>query len=304
MDFKLLILGTGSATPMLSRSASAQLVKFDQEYFLIDCGENTQFQLLKYKAKTHKIKHIFISHLHGDHYFGLIALLSSMNLAQRIESLTIYGPKGLKEILIAQFKASDTRLGYVLNFVLINTQLHQTIIKIGAVTIKSIPLKHRILCSGFLFEYERKTVKFKKNSNIESLSIAQIDFLKNFTSNSEITLEQENLIKQYVEGFQINRKKYAYCSDTAYFEEIIPIIKDVDLLYHEATFTQDNLERAVKTNHSTAQQAAAIAFKATVNQLVIGHFSARYKTSEQHLIEAKAIFKNTTLADEGLEIFF
>ncbi len=304
MDFKLLILGTGSATPMLTRSASAQLVKFEQEYFLIDCGENTQFQLLKYKAKTHKIKHIFISHLHGDHYFGLIALLSSMNLAQRIESLTIYGPKGLKDILLAQFKTSDTRLGFALNFVLVNTQIHQTIAQIGAVTIKSIPLKHRILCSGFLFEYKKETVKFKKKSNMEGLSTSQIDFLKNHSKDSELTQEQKNLVEQYIDGFQLKTKSFAYCSDTAYFEEIIPFIKNVDLLYHEATFIQDNLERATKTNHSTAIQAATIALNASVNHLVIGHFSARYKSSEQHLIEAKTIFENTILADEGLEILF
>jgi ribonuclease Z len=294
---KVTIIGTGSATPSLLRNPSAQLLSDDHETYLIDCGEGTQNELIKLKVKVNKIKNIFISHLHGDHYFGLIGLISSLNLSHRTEPLTIFGPKGLDEIITIQLKYAGTSLHFKLEFIAIDTETEYVIIDNEHITVSTIPLIHRIPCCGFLF-YEkpkkRNIIKEKLPSNI---TIDEIITLKNGVNVYNI----DNSVKYYFNELTLESsgpKKYAYCSDTAYSEKIVSQIAKVNLLYHEATFKEDLLHRAYSTQHSTAKQAAKIAKLANVGKLLIGHFSSRYHNLSENLLEAKEVFENTELAIE------
>jgi ribonuclease Z len=297
---KLTILGTGSATPSLIRHPSAQILSHENSIYLIDCGEGTQLQLLKHGIKISKLKYIFISHLHGDHYFGLIGLISSLNLARRRESLTVFGPKGLDEILTIQLKYSDTQLHFKLDFVSIDTNTTNSILETSTLKVTTIPLKHRIPCSGFLFETKRAVRNIIKSKIPIGISHLEIIQLKNgedvYFSDGKIKykMKQMTFIKHDIQ-------KYAYCSDTIYDEKIIEQIRNVDLLYHEATFKNDLVERAHTTYHSTAEQAAIIAQKAEVTKLLIGHFSSRYHDLSENLQEALPFFNNTEIALEGNE---
>jgi ribonuclease Z len=298
MNFELLILGTGSATPVLERNPSAYLLTFENEHFLIDCGEGTQFRLLAYKVRTHRIRHIFISHLHGDHYFGLIGLVSSWNLNQRKEDLTIYGPKELAEILTIQFKHSHTFLHFKINFVSTDTALANVILDTPSLTVETIPLIHRIDCCGFLFRTKQSKRKLLADKLPENFPIPYLKKLKEgFDVEDPLTGKVYKNEDYTIAG--IAPKSFAYCSDTAYNEAIIPQLQHVNTIFHEATFLESELKRAQQTNHSTASQAATIALKSKAKQLIIGHYSSRYKTLDGHLAEAKAIFENTQLANEG-----
>lgn len=298
MNFELLILGTGSATPTSEHNPSAYLLTLDNEHYLIDCGEGTQFRLLEYKVRSHRIRHIFISHLHGDHYFGLIGLISSWNLNQRKEDLTIYGPKELAEILTIQFKHSHTYLHFRVHFVATDTTIAQQIVETPILTVETIPLIHRIDCCGFLFRTKEAKRKLLADKLPENFPIPFLKMLKD-------GLDVEDPLTGEVyknEDFTIsgaNSKSFAYCSDTAYHEAIIPQLHDVGNIFHEATFADTEIKRAEITNHSTARQAATIAQKANAKQLIIGHYSSRYKTLDNHLKEAKEVFDNTFLAMEG-----
>lgn len=299
MNFELLILGTGSATPVLEHNPSAYLLTFENEYFLIDCGEGTQFRLLEHKIRTHRIRNIFISHLHGDHYFGLIGLLSSWNLNQRKEDLTIFGPKELAEILTIQFKHSHTFLHFKVNFVATETNVASVILDAPALTVETIPLIHRIDCCGFLFrtkEAKRKILIDKLPENFP------IPYLKKLKDGLDVEDPLTGKIYENAEYTTpgLASKSFAYCSDTAYNEAIIPQLQNVGTIFHEATFIESELKRAQQTNHSTASQAATIALKSNAGQLIIGHYSSRYKTLDNHLSEAKAVFENTQLALEGI----
>lgn len=299
MNFELLILGTGSATPVLEHNPSAYLLTFENEYFLIDCGEGTQFRLLEHKIRTHRIRNIFISHLHGDHYFGLIGLLSSWNLNQRKEDLTIFGPKELAEILTIQFKHSHTFLHFKVNFVATETNVASVILDAPALTVETIPLIHRIDCCGFLFrtkEAKRKILIDKLPENFP------IPYLKKLKEGLDVEDPLTGKIYENAEYTTpgLASKSFAYCSDTAYNEAIIPQLQNVGTIFHEATFIESELKRAQQTNHSTASQAATIALKSNAGQLIIGHYSSRYKTLDNHLSEAKAVFENTQLALEGI----
>jgi ribonuclease Z len=297
------ILGTGSATPQLQRNPSAFVVTIDNFSILIDCGEGTQYRLLEYKVKISRIRYILISHLHGDHYFGLIGLLSTLNMQKRTEPLVIYGPKGLDEIISLQLKYSGTILNFKLNFSVTNPTGFNEILNTATIQIKTFPLKHRIDCTGFLLT--------KKKSNRKILA----DKLpENFPATYYKMLQEGQDVKDELTGItHINaeyttdgcpEKRLAYCSDTIYDETIIDYIKDVDLLYHEATFLTEHAERAKLTFHTTAAQAASIAQKANVKRLLIGHFSSRYKTTEDFLAQARAIFSDTTLSEEGENFIF
>jgi ribonuclease Z len=295
---KVTILGAGSATPSLLRNPSAQLLTDDHESYLIDCGEGTQFQLLKLKAKTNKIKNIFISHLHGDHFFGLIGLISSFNLAHRTESLTIFGPKGLDEIITLQLKYASTFLHYKVTFVEVDTTLSYELINNEHITVSTIPLDHRIPCCGFLFFQKPKLRNLIKDKLPIGISVNEMLLLKE----GKNVLNSDNTIKYNYKTLTLepsSSKKYAYCSDTGYLENIVEIIKDADILYHEATFKTDLLERAKFTHHSTAAQAGEIAKLANAKKLLIGHFSSRYIDLDENLEEAKSVFNNTEIAMEG-----
>ncbi len=302
-NFEFLVLGTGSATPVINRNPSAFVLSVENESYLIDCGEGAQYRLLANKVKTSRIRHIFISHLHGDHYFGLIGLLSSWNLNQRKEDLTIYGPKGLSDILTTQFKYSDTKFHFKINFCETNPESHYHLASTNLVDIETIPLQHRIPCCGFLFKSKPSKRKIITDKIPENFPIPYLKKLKN----GEDIFDELNGIHYLNEEFTIpgnTIKSFAYCSDTAFNEEKVEIIRHADCLYHEATFTESDLLRAIHTNHSTAKQAGTIARLAEVKQLIIGHYSSRYKTLEQHLVEAQNEFPDTYLAEENKTFIF
>lgn len=298
MTFKLTILGTSASLPAYGRHQSAQLLEVDKHIFLIDCGEGTQLQLNHHKINAQKINHIMISHLHGDHYLGLIGLLSSMHLLGRKKKITLHGPTGLEEIITTQFRYSQTHLNYQVIFKRLDTDHSKTIFENDTLSVKSFPLKHRIPCCGFIWKEKSKPKRINKETLPDDLSLANIVNLK---KGKDIFDGREQLIYKN-EVLTLPSKKsrsYAYCSDTKYDESIVQYIAGVDLLYHESTFLEEMSERASKTYHSTATQAAQIAQLANVNKLLLGHFSARYKDISPFLAEAVLIFKKTMLANEG-----
>lgn len=265
---------------------------------MIDCGEGTQYRLLENKIRVSRLKAIFISHLHGDHYFGLFGLLNSLSLASRKEELFLFGPKGLDEILTTLFKYSHTVLSYPLHFQSVDPDSPGIIWSGQNVTVTTIPLQHRIPCTGFLFRENIKSRSFKKEKLISGMTVEQIKLLKDgkdvldetgelLYKNEEYTLEPEA------------PASYAYCSDTVFSEDLIPYLEDVDLLYHEATFLTDLQDLARRTLHSTALQAAEIALKSGVKHLLIGHLSARYSDNVASLAEARSLFPATDFAAEG-----
>lgn len=301
MPMQLTVLGTGSATPTLWRNPTAQVLDVAHEYYLIDCAEGTQTELLKNKIRPGRLKYIFISHLHGDHYFGLIGLLTSLSLGKRTDDLFLIGPPGLMEVLTLQLKLSDTRLSFQIHFTEVRTGESYQVFENQYLTVYTIPLIHRIHCSGYLFREKTTLRKIIRATLPEDLSIADLKALKQgqnlVDDTGGIRYKNEDLTTEAIHG-----KSYAFCSDTIYNENIISLIEGVDLLYHEATFEHSMLEWANKTFHTTALQAATIAQKANVKALMIGHFSSRYKTTDHLLAEAQTVFENTILAKDGLVI--
>lgn len=268
--------------------------------FLIDCGEGTQLQLKKYKIKAQKIDHIFISHLHGDHYYGLIGLISSMHLYGRKKDLQIYGPPGLREIITTHLKHSQTFLNYKINLTEWTPGSNQLLFENAQLTVHSFPLCHKIVCSGFVFREKPKKRRIDKKRLGSGASPLQVIRLKNgedvLDENGEVIYDHRKVTLPPSQS-----RSYAFCSDTKYDESIVPFIKEVDMLYHEATFMANMKERARVTFHSTTLDAANIALKANVTQLLIGHFSTRYKDLAPMLEESLTIFKETKLALEGHE---
>ncbi len=298
MKFKLTILGSSGAVPFKDRFPTAHVLNIREQLFLIDCAEGTQMRMSRFNIKRGKINHIFISHLHGDHIFGLPGLLTSFGMNHREAPLHIYSPKGLKGMIDGLFPYEEKGPPYPIHYHELDTNQSQLIFENKEVEVFSIPLQHGIDCNGYLFK-EKKLPRNMLREKIEEYQIPfqQIPSIKEgadwINPKGEI-IKNEELTKSSPEP-----RSYAFCSDTAYTESIIPIIEDVDLLYHEATFLHKDIDKAIATHHSTAQQAAMIAKKANVQQLVIGHYSARYEEKEDHLTEAKAIFKATHLAYDG-----
>lgn len=298
MRFELTILGCNSAIPAFNRFPTSQVLNINEHLYLIDCGECTQIQLSYYGFRKSRIKQIFISHLHGDHIYGLIGLLTSQDLMGRKDPIDIYTPKGLEEIINVQLKHSGGKLGYDLNFHFTNTELHQKIFEDKQVEVYSIPLKHRIPCAGFLFR-EKARPRNIIPEKIEEFNIPfhEIDGIKN--GNDFIKEGGEVIPNLSITREPPKSRSYAYCSDTMFLESIIPIIKEVDLLYHETTYCHDLVEQAKLTMHTTAKQAAIIATKANVGKLITGHYSSRYKDLFPIIEEARAYFSNTELGLEG-----
>lgn len=300
MKFEVNILGCGAATPTLKRNPTAQLVNIHDKFFLVDCGEGTQIALRKNKLKFQRINHIFISHLHGDHYLGLVGLISSMHLLGRTIKLTVFGPPGVKEILDVNLRLSQTYLNFPLVIQELQPVGKELIFEDKTLEVYTFPLKHRIPCNGFEFvEKPRKPKIEKRTIEKYSLSVKEIVALKN-----EEDVERDDGVLRSVDLTNPPPKprKYAYCSDTRYWEPVIDFVKGVDLLYHESTFLNDKKDRAKETFHTTAEQAATIAREAQVRKLVLGHFSSRYRSLEEFLTESKSIFPNTILASDGLNI--
>jgi len=301
MSLRLTILGCHSATPRSNAHTSSQFLEINNDFFLIDCGEGTQAQLRKFKIKFSRIQRIFISHLHGDHFFGLIGLISTFSLLNRTTELHVYGPKGIKEIILLQLKLTKSWVEYPLYFHELSSPDSQLIFEDKKVEVFTIPLKHRIYTNGFLFKEKPLPRKLNMPAIVKYPEVKICDYqnLKNgkdfktddnkIIINAELTLDPPEILQ------------YAYCSDTAYDENIVPLLKDIDLLYHESTFLEDRKDLAEKTKHATALQAAAIANKANVKQLILGHYSSRYKNLDLFLDEAKNEFANVALAEAGKE---
>lgn len=295
MNSYLTILGFNSAIPTANSSTTAQLLEMSERHFLIDCGEGTQVQLRKAKAKFSKINHIFISHLHGDHCFGLPGLIASFRLLGRETPLYIYGPKGIKEMLETIFRLTETQRGFDVIYKELESKKSEKIYEDKAVEVYTIPLNHRIYCNGYLFREKTKPrhlnmEEIKKYSEIEICDYQNLKNGKDFILSDGYVLKNEILTHNPEPSLS-----YAFCSDTRFNPDIVPIIENVDTLYHEATFLHELKEMADYTGHTTALEAATIAKQANVKKLILGHFSNRYDNLEVFTDEAKTTFKNTFL---------
>lgn len=299
----LTILGCYAATPRTFTNPTSQVLEICNRLFLIDCGEGTQVQLRKNKVKFSAINHIFISHLHGDHFYGLIGLISTFNLLNRNNPLTVYGPVGVKEIIKLQLKLSNSWPQYELNFIELSSNQSEVVFEDDKVIVKTIPLKHRIYTNGYLFQEKPKERKL----NIAAVQEYQIEtcYYQNIKNGKDITLDNGKIIPNELLTFDPPApKSYAFCSDTVYNEDIVKIINGVDVLYHESTFLESEEVLAEKTMHSTAKQAAKIAKQANVKQLLLGHYSTRYESIESFKEEAQTIFEQTLLSNDGVTFQF
>ncbi|MXN92491.1 ribonuclease Z [Flavobacterium sp. Sd200] len=294
----LTILGCYAATPRTLTNPTSQLLEMKGRMFLIDCGEGTQVQLRKHKLKFSRINHVFISHLHGDHFFGLIGLISTFALLGRKTDLHIYGPKGIKEIIVLQLRLSNSWTTYNLFFHELESDESVVVYEDDKVKVSTIPLKHRVYTNGYLFEEKTDERKL----NIEAVEGYDIDevYYRKIKGGGDITLDDGRVIPNSELTFDpLPPKSYAFCSDTVYTESILPIINNVSVLYHESTFLESELQYCEKTMHCTAIQAATIAKKANAGRLILGHFSTRYGSIEPFKEEAKTVFENTDIADDG-----
>jgi ribonuclease Z len=300
LEFEVTVLGNNSAIPAHGRNQTSQLVKIGNSYLLLDCGEGTQIQLRKFKLRFSKIDFIFISHLHGDHYLGLMGLISSFQLHKRTRLLTIFGPVGLDEILTVQLKYSNTKLNFPLRFVSTDPDHDQLILEEQNFKVTSFPLKHRLPCTGFRIDEKirfRNLIKEKLQER--KIPVEAINCLRN---GKDFLDEKGQIIYSLREYTHPPRKprSYAFCSDTCYDPEIVPFISGASLLYHEATFANEEKLRAKETFHSTASDAGKIAQKASAKKLLIGHFSTRYIDLQPLLHEARVEFTETYLSEEGI----
>lgn len=293
--FGVTILGNNSALPAYNRHPTAQVITLNDHLFLVDCGEGTQMQMNQYKIKRSRINHIFISHLHGDHYFGLPGLITSFGLLGRIHELHLYAPAPLKEILDLQLNVSDTQLPYKLHFHTLENEA--VIADEETFSVESFKVFHRIDCWGFIFREKKKLRKI--NVDAAKKYNVPVEFFNHLKKGEDYSYDG-NIIKNEALTFPAKpARSYAYSSDTLFNETLATKVKNVDLLYHEATYLKDKLDKATSRYHSTSEQAATLAKLADVKKLLLGHFSSSYEKLEDFLYEAKAIFPDTELALEG-----
>ena len=298
MSFEVTILGSGAAVPTSRRNPTSQYVVCNDRHILIDCGEGTQMQIRKFGIKFQRINHILISHLHGDHFFGLVGFLSTMHLMGRDKGMTIYGPQELEQIVRTQLEIGGGKLNFDLVFIPLNGNESKLIFEDNLIEIHTFPLKHRVPTNGFLIKEKLKERQLLSDAIKGSgLKLEHLPRLKK----GEDVLD-ENGILFSCEEFTAAPKpsySYAYCSDTTYWETIISFIEYATFLYHEATFIEKDLDRAKATFHSTASQAAKIAAKSKVYKLLLGHLSARFEDGLEHEKEAKTIFENVEVVEDG-----
>lgn len=298
MSFALTILGSSGALPAFGRFPTSQYLTIQNRHFLIDCGEGAQMQLMKYQLPIHKINHILISHLHGDHYLGLMGLLFSMHLQKRVNDLHLYAQKGLDEIILLHLKYSKSSLSYTVRFHVYEPEQQTLIFEDTALSVTTIPLTHKLPCAGFLFREKAKPFKLDKQKLLPDMKLQHLALLKTgadvFDDGGNLLYRNSDFTLPPTPSYS-----YAYCSDTAWNEKMVDQLKHVDLLYHETTFMEEERDKAIETKHSTTLDAARIALQANVGKLLIGHFSARYHDLEPMLAEAQTVFTNTALAIEG-----
>jgi len=295
--FAVTILGNNSAVPAFDRHPTSQVLTIDGANYLVDCGEGTQIQMINYKIRRSKISHIFISHLHGDHYFGLIGLLNSFGLLSHQQELHVFGPSPLKEIIELQLKVADTKLCYDLHIHHITEAA--TLVDNEKLRVKCFRTNHRIECYGFSFEQKKQP----RRLNLEKAKKFEIptNFYDRLKNGEDYSTKDGSLIKnELVTETAEPGKKYVFCADTKYDESLLPHIQDADMIYHETTYLDNLRERAELRFHSTTKQAAELALKGGVKKLLIGHFSSKYDTLEEFEAEAREVFPNTELALEGV----
>ena len=299
--FRVHILGCGSALPTMRHNPSAQVVEVRGKMFMIDCGEGTQLQLRRVKVRFTKVSAVFISHLHGDHCFGLIGMISTFGLLGRTAPLHVYAYKDLEQFLKQQIEYFCNGLEYEVVFHAIDPTVQKVVYEDRSVTVETVPLRHRVPCCGFIFR-EKPTLPHIRRDMLDcyEIPVSQINNIKNgahWTTPDGTVVPNSRLTEPADPP-----RSYAYCSDTRYFEQLAHEVRGVDTIYHEATYDSGNQARAQLYNHSTAREAATVAHDAGARQLVIGHFSARYDDERLLLDEAKAVFDNTVLAAEGKAI--
>ena len=291
------ILGNNSAVPAFDRHPTSQVVTLDGTNYLVDCGEGTQIQMIKYKIRRGKISHIFISHLHGDHYFGLVGLINTFSLLSHQQDLHIFGPSPLQEIIELQLKVAETNLSYKLHFHTITKE--GVLVDNDKIKISCFRTNHRIECYGFVFEEKTKPRKLSPDKAIEYE--VPSSFYERLRDGEDYTRKDGTIVKnELVTTNATKGNKYCFCGDTKYDESIIPHIKDSDMIYHETTYLDNMREKATERFHSTTRQAAMIAKKAEVKKLLIGHFSSKYAELGEFEKEAREVFENTDLALEGV----
>lgn len=295
---KLTILGCNAATPRKNAQTTAQLLEINGQMVLIDCGEGTQIQLRKLGIKFARIQHIFISHLHGDHFYGLIGLISTFRLLGRTADLHVYGPKGIKEVITLQLKLAKSWTDYNLFFHELEEEVATLILDHEKFTVETLPLDHRVYTNGYLFR--EKVGKRKINSAAVANYGVDIADMENLKQGKDIQLPNGDWVENQLLTFDpAPPKSYAFCSDTAYKPDLAELVQGVSCLYHEATFLDTHQDLAVKTKHSTAEEAAQIAAKAEVGQLILGHFSSRYPDLNAFVEQAQRHFQNVHLAEDG-----
>ncbi|MDP2525179.1 MULTISPECIES: ribonuclease Z [Maribacter] len=295
---RLTVLGCYAATPRTLTNPTSQVLEINNQVVLIDCGEGTQVELRRHKIKFSRINHIFISHLHGDHFFGLPGFISTMRLLGREKALHVYGPKGIKEAITLLLKLGDSWTNYPLLFHELTSKEQELIFEDDKISVTTIPLDHRVYTNGYLFREKLG----KRKLNVTAAEKYGIDkaYYNNIKNGKNITLDNGTIVSNSELTFDPPEpKSYAFCSDTVYDESLAEKIKNVDVLYHESTFLETETDLAVKTKHATAKQAAMVAKEANVKTLVLGHYSTRYKSIALFKEEASTIFPNVVLADDG-----
>lgn len=295
---QLTILGNSSGGPFHGRHYTAQVLQVDNHTFLIDCGEGTQMQIFKYRAKVDACKQLFISHLHGDHVFGLMGLITNWSHKKRSEPLHVFSPPGLRELIETSIRVCGVRLSYAIEYHEVDATVSAKVFENAKVEVWTIPLHHRSPTTGWLFREKTKP----RNIRPEKIELYNIPFSKipGIKAGDDFELPDGKVVPN--EELTLDPPKpvsYAFCSDTAFSETVIEVVRGVDLLYHEATFTNDNIQEAEISFHSTAAQAAEVARRAEVKRLILGHISGRYADTEQHLAEARAVFERVEIAEEG-----
>lgn len=295
---KLTILGCYSATPRTFTNPTSQVLEIRNHHFLIDCGEGTQVQLRKYKVRFSRIKRIFISHLHGDHFFGLPGLISTFRLLGREDEMHIYGPKGIKNAITLLLKLGDSWTNFPLIFHELDMKEPELLFEDEKVSVSTVPLDHRVYTNGFVFR-EKPAPRTLNVEAAKKMGVDRSQFNNIKKGMDGVSPKGEAIANAKLTLDPPKPKSYAFCSDTAYNESIVPIIKGVDVLYHESTFLESEAHLCAKTKHSTAKQAAQIAKQAKVGELILGHYSTRYKSIELFREEALKMFPNVALADDG-----
>ncbi|MFD2562079.1 ribonuclease Z [Aquimarina rubra] len=295
---KITILGCYSATPRTFTNPTSQVLEINNHIFLIDCGEGTQVELRRNKIKFSRINHIFISHLHGDHFFGLVGLVSTFRMLNRENPLHIYGPKGIKEAITLQLKLSNSWTDYPLHFHELTNSDSELIFEDDKVVVRTIPLQHRIYCNGFLFQ-EKSGDRKLLMSKVLNYDIDKA-YYKSIKKGKDVIMSDGTIIPNTeLTDDPAPVKSYAFCSDTRYDEDKIPLLNEVTALYHESTFLESHKHLCYKTGHSTAIEAATIAKKAKVQNLILGHYSTRYDNIEQFKDEALTVFDQVEIGDDG-----